>query len=277
MLLTALDFYHKLKSVIIMSKKLGLVLGSGGARGVAHIGFMKALEEAGIKPQCISGSSAGSLVGACVASGMTADESMKEIRNLKVNEVLYGVPNFNRSGLFSTRGIHRKLNGFFRRKRICDLDIEFCCVATNLRSGESKVFAGRHFVVPATIASSCIPALFEPEVIGGVQYIDGGVASRLPIEAIKRFSPDVIVAVDVFAESKIEHDYPTALSVLSRAIDIMDRNYTAAKAKEDAPDLLITPDLGNMSQYTFRDLEFAYRQGYKAGKENMDKIRQLLD
>lgn len=259
-----------------MSKKLGLVLGSGGARGVAHVGFIKALEEAGIRPQCISGSSAGSIVGACVAMGMTSDEIMNEIRNLKVSEVLFGVPNFSKSGLFSTRGIHRKLNGFFRRKRIFDLDIDFACVATNLAKGEEKVFSGRSFIVPSVVASSCIPALFEPEVIGGVQYIDGGVVSRLPVDAIRRFEPDVIMAVDVFAEGSEVAEYPNALSVLSRAVDIMDRNYTKAKTKEDNPDLLITPDLGNMSQYTFKDLDFAYEQGYKAGKESIEKIKELI-
>lgn len=259
-----------------MSKKLGLVLGSGGARGVAHIGFVKALEEAGITPQCIAGSSAGSIVGALMAMGMSAEQMIQEVRNLKASEVISGVPNFNHSGLFSTRGVHRKLNSFFRRKRIGDLDIDFCCVATDLVKGECKVFAGRSFVVPAVIASCCIPALFEPEVIGGVQYVDGGVTSRLPIEAVKRFCPDVVVAVDVFAESKAEGAYPTALSVLSRSIDIMDRNYTAAKTKESNPDLLVTPDLGNMSQYTFKDFEYAYEQGYKAGKENIEKIKELI-
>lgn len=259
-----------------MAKKLGLVLGSGGARGVAHVGFVKALEEAGIKPQCISGSSAGSIVGACMAMGMTADRIMDEIRNLKVSEVLFGVPNFNRSGLFSTRGIHRKLGSFFKRKRIYDLDIDFCCVATNLAKGEEKVFSGRSFVVPAVVASSCIPALFEPEVIGGVQYVDGGVVSRLPIEAIKMFEPEVIVAVDVFAEGSEVTEYPNALSVLSRAVDIMDRNYTKAKTKEENPDLLVLPDLGNMTQYTFKDLDFAYEQGYKAGKESIDEIKRLI-
>lgn len=259
-----------------MSKKFGLVLGSGGARGVAHIGFIKALEEADLKPDCIAGSSAGSIVGACMAMGMAADEIMNEVRNLKVNEVLFGVPNFNRSGLFSTRGIHRKLNSFFRRKRICDLDIEFCCVATNLSKGESKVFKSRSFIVPSVVASSCIPALFEPETIGGVQYIDGGVTSRLPIEAIRCFEPDVVVAVDVFAEGGEVVDYPNALSVLSRAIDIMDRNYTKAKTREDNPDLLITPELGNMSQYTFKDLEFAYEKGYEAGLKNIEKIKELI-
>lgn len=259
-----------------MSKKLGFVLGSGGARGVAHIGFIKAMEEADIKPCCISGSSAGSIVGACVAMGMSADEIMNEVRNLKVSEVLFGVPNFNRSGLFSTRGIHRKLNSFFRRKRMYDLNIDFCCVATNLSKGEEKVFSGISFVVPSVVASSCIPALFEPEVIAGVQYVDGGVVSRLPIEAIKMFEPDVIVAVDVFAEGSEITEYPNALSVLSRAVDIMDRNYTKAKTKEDKPHLLVTPDLGNMSQYTFKDLEFAYEQGYKAGKDSIEKIKELI-
>lgn len=259
-----------------MTKKLGFVLGSGGARGVAHVGFIKAMEEAGIRPNCISGSSAGSIVGACMAMGMTADEIMDEIKGLKVSEVLFGVPNFNRSGLFSTRGIHRKLNSFFKRKRIYDLDIDFCCVATNLAKGEEKVFSGRSFIVPAVVASSCIPALFEPEVIGGVQYVDGGVVSRLPIEAIRAFEPDVVVAVDVFAESGEVTDYPNALSVLSRAVDIMDRNYTKAKTKEDNPDLLVTPDLGNMSQYTFKDLDFAFEQGYKAGKESVEAIKRLI-
>lgn len=261
-----------------MSKKFGLVLGSGGSRGVAHIGFVKALEEAGLKPDCISGSSAGAIVGACMATGMPSDRIMEEVKALKPAEVLYGMPNFNRSGLFSTRGIHRKLNAFFKKMRICDLDTEFSCVATNLCTGKGKIFTGRSFVVPSIVASSCIPALFEPEIIGGVQYVDGGVSSRLPIEAIHRFAPELTVAVDVFAESDTVKSYPNALSVLSRAIDIMDRNYTAAKTRELKPDLLICPDLMDMSQYTFKesDFDFAFEQGYKAGKESTDKIKELL-
>ena len=94
--------------------------------------------------------------------------------------------------------------------------------------------------------------------------------------SIRRFEPDVVVAVDVFAESKIERDYPTALSVLSRAVDIMDRGYTAAATRENTPDLLVTPDLGNMSQYTFKGLNFAYEQGYKAGKASIDRIKELI-
>lgn len=261
-----------------MNKKFGLVLGSGGSRGVAHIGFIKALEEAGLKPDCISGSSAGAVVGACVASNMTAEEIFAEVKALKPADVLYGVPNFNRSGLFSTRGIHRKLNSFFKRKRICDLSTEFSCVATDLSTGKGKIFTGRSFVVPSVVASSCIPALFEPEVVGGVQYVDGGVCSRLPIEAIKRFEPQAVVAVDVFAESNTPKSYTNALGVLSRAIDIMDRNYTAAKTREQNPDLLVTPELCDMSQYTFKasDFDFAFEQGYKSGKEQAEKIKELL-
>ena len=257
-------------------KKVGLVLGAGGARGIAHVGFLKALEENGIMPDCISGSSAGAIVGACMGFGISSEVMIEEIRNLKTADIVPGLPNFSRGGLYRTRGVHRKLNSFFGRKRISDMNLEYCCVATDLAEGKEKIFGGRSFVVPAVTASSCIPALFEPEVIGGVQYIDGGIVSRVPIGAIRRFEPDVVIAVDVFACGPSKKEYSNVLSVFARAIDIMDRGYTDAKTEDEKPDLLIQPNLGSMSQYALKGIDFAYEQGYKAAVENMDKIKELI-
>ena len=260
-----------------MSKKLGLVLGAGGARGVAHIGFLQVLFENGIMPSCVSGASAGSVVGACLGAGLTPEEMYSQIQNLKKGEVIEPLPKLSSNGLFSTKRVEQKLRSVIGYKRICDLSIDFCCVAADLISGEAKVFDGNYDTVKAITASSCIPGIFEPVTVGGRQYLDGGLLDRLPIDAIRRFEPDVIVAVDVFTRDSSKEEYKTVASVLGRAFELMDQENTEGKTTKEKPDLLVLPKLTGMSQYSFKNLDHAYFEGYQAGIENIKEIKRLLE
>ena len=260
-----------------MGKKLGLVLGAGGARGVAHIGFLQVLWENGIRPHSIAGSSAGSVVGACLGAGLSPQEMYAHIQSLRKSEVLEPIPRLSSNGLFSTKRVEHKLRSVIGNKRICDLSIDFCCVGTDLLSGEAKVFEGNYDTVRAITASSCIPGIFEPVTIGGRQYIDGGLVRRLPVDAVKRFEPDVIVAVDVFTREASKEEFRTVASVLGRAFEIMDQENTDSKTEREKPDLLILPKLTGMSQYSFKNLDNAYYEGYQAGIENIKEIKKLLE
>ncbi len=257
-------------------KKLGLVMGSGAARGIAHIGVLQALCENGIEPQCIAGCSAGAVIGACYASGIGPQEILTEVMNLKKSEIFD--PKLSlKNGVISTKRMCAKLRSIIGYKRICDLNIPFRCVATDLVKGEVKVFEGKYDTVRAVAASSCIPVVFEPMVIAGTSYVDGGVLRRVPVEAIRDMNPDVIVAVDVFKRDNSRTEYKGLLSVLGRAYELMDQDGTEFKTNAESPDLLITPDLEGISQFTFKGFDEIYYRGYQAGIENIDKIKELME
>lgn len=257
-------------------KKLGIVLGAGGMRGIAQVGFLKALFENGIKPDCISGASSGALIGAAVASGMEPEEVFNELRRLKVYNILASFPNVFGAGIFSTKRIHKRLERYMGKKTIGELDIPFCCVATELEKGVLRVFDKDVETVSAVMASCCIPAIFRPEVIDGVQYVDGGLLSRLPIDAVKRFEPDVIIAVDTGYVSTKKRNFKNFVGVLWQMYEIMSSEGAEERIRRQNPDMVICPEIEDMTLYNMKEMDYAYEKGYEAGIKNIERIKDLL-
>ena len=261
---------------LMKKKKLGLVLGSGAARGIAHVGVLQALVENGLEPDCIVGCSAGAVVGACYASGMSPQELFTELMQLEKKDIFD--PKLSmKSGVLGTERMCSKLRSLIGYKRICDLDLPFRFVATDLIKGELKVFEGRYDTVMAVAASSCIPVVFEPIVIAGETFVDGGVLRRLPVETIKDMDVDVIVAVDVFCRDNSREEYKGLLTVLGRAFELMDQDNTEFKTNLENPDVLIVPNLTGISQFTFKDFDEIYYRGYEAGISHLDEINKLME
>lgn len=261
-----------------MKKKkrtLGFALGSGGSRGVAHIGFLQATEEAGIRPDFITGCSMGSVVGAAYAAGATPAE-MREAA-LKLRPIDLVDLTTKPGGLFDTRKMRRALTKFLGEKTFAELKIPFRCVAVDLYTQEIFTFS-EGSVMDAVVASSSIPAIFKPLEKDGKRFVDGGVLERVPVSELKEMGADRIVAVDVLGRLECRAEKPNAVTILTQIIDLMDNQRTRARRREHEKkiDLWIEPDLGTMSQYTFKNLEYAYEQGYKAGTEYVERIRELI-
>jgi NTE family protein len=162
--------------------KTGLVLSGGGARGFAHLGVIKALNEAGIIPDVISGTSAGAIVGSLYADGYTPEEILK-IMNLN-GRLQYFSPTVPRGGLLQISGVEKILREKLRAKTFGELKIPLFVSATDLNSGKAVYFSEGDLLWPV-IASASIPVLFKPVVIDGVQYVDGGVLDNMPIKPIE--------------------------------------------------------------------------------------------
>lgn len=258
-------------------KRLGIVLGAGGMRGVAQAGFLQALFENGIKPDCISGASSGALIGAVVASGMEPGKVFDELHKLKGYNILSSFPNPFRSGIFTTKRIHRRLERYLGKKKISELDIPFCCVATELEGGVLHTFDGDTEVVSAVMASCCIPAIFKPEVIDGKQYVDGGLLARLPIDSIRQFEPEVVIAVDTGYVSTKKRNFKSFVGVLWQMYEIMSSDGAEEKIMKQKPDLIINPEIEDMTLYNMKEMDYAYQKGYEAGIKNLDKVLQLLE
>ncbi|MBQ9103543.1 MAG: patatin-like phospholipase family protein [Clostridia bacterium] len=259
-------------------KKLGLALGAGGGRGIVHIGFIKALEEENIKIDIIAGSSMGSIVGACYAMGMSADEMWQEIKNLKKNEVVDFSINPIFSGAFMrSKKIFKKLSTYFGEKTFNDLKLPFYAVSVDLKSGKPYVSQGDDHLTTLVVASSSIPGVFKPVEYKDMLLCDGAVKYRVPCSVAKEMGADVVVGIDALGPLKpIKKKRLNLISTVFRMFEVVDCDLTERCYDIDKPNLFIVPDLGDTDQFDFKSFDYIYEQGYKCGKEYAPQIKELL-
>ena len=260
-----------------MSKKICLVLGAGGARGVAHVGVLQAFDEHGIKPDCIIGCSMGSVVGACYSKGMRPAELVKIAENLKLAHIAdFSIFPLNKTSLLKSVKMRNVLAKYIGDVHFEDLKIPFSCVAVDIISGES-VLLNKGLVEPAVRASSTIPTVFKPVELDGKVLVDGGVFVRLPLKEAKEANCDVTIVVDVLGKLQPYKESKNILAQGLRVIEVNDCHITERNLKKYKPNVLIRPDLEDMSQYKVERLLFAYERGYQAGLEAIPKIKKLLN
>lgn len=262
-----------------MRKKLGFALGAGGSRGVAHIGFLQAMEEKGIRPDFVSGSSMGAVVGGIYCAGLTPDAMHKAIKDLKLHDIasLNPIP-VEKNGLMKMRKARKLIVDIIGERSFDDLLIPFSCVATDLVRGESVVLSEGN-VIDAMLASGSIPGVFTPAQIGEHAMLsDGGILERVPTKAVKEMGADVVVAVDVLGTVMEKKATGKLVNTFLRYIDVMDSRLTSS-VREQRPyiDLWLVPELGGMDQYKMKQLEFAYKKGYELGRSHADEIKKLME
>lgn len=262
-----------------MSKTFGLALGSGGSRGVAHVGFLRALEEADIRPDFISGCSMGAVIGGCFASGLSAIKIKDVVLGLKMRDILdVSAAVISKLSLLRSKKMCDLLTEYLGDKKIEDFEIPFQCVATEVYSGKLYTFKEGN-AAQAIQASSTIPVVFRPVQTEGKMFVDGGCLCRVPVKTVKDMGADVVVAVDVLKNaSRPVEKVGNIFDLVLRVFDIMDSNQTNQRRdlEDGICDLLIEPEINGLSQYVIKDLDIAYVEGYKAGKANINKIKKLL-
>lgn len=256
-------------------RKLGLALGAGGARGVAHIGFLQALEEEGIKPDYITGASMGSVVGAAYASGVSLRTMRRVVESLRLLDLI--TPAKQKGGLFGTQKMRLLLEKYIGDKKIEDTEIPFRCVAVDMIKQEVIEFS-EGSLLDAVVASSSIPGIFHPSDKENRRLIDGGVLERVPAIRLKEMGADVIVAVDVLGWRDASEKVPGTLGILLETFDIVDNHRTRQYREQNADDIdfWLEPKLGNMSQYSAKEVKFAYEKGYELGKQYAPEIAKKL-
>ncbi len=179
-----------------MAKRVGLALGSGGARGAAHVGVLKVLEREGIKVSAIAGSSIGAMVGGAYASGLPLSRIEEEWLTTSRAKLLRSfLPTFPRTGLSSGAGLRRYLREILGDARIEELPIPFAAVATDLDTGEAVVLRAGP-LVEAIRASTAIPGVFQPVRWEGRLLVDGGMVEPLPVRVCRDLGADIVIAVD---------------------------------------------------------------------------------
>jgi NTE family protein len=179
--------------------RIGLALGSGGARGAAHTGVLKVLDREGIHPTIVAGSSIGSLIGAAYVSGRPPADMEKEWLAVGVSKVLRGfMPTFPRAGLSSGHELRKLLAGLFGDVRIEDLPMPFAAVACDIDTGESVALRSGS-LVDAILASTAIPGIFHPVRWESRILVDGGMVDPVPVSVCRDLGADLVIAVDITA------------------------------------------------------------------------------
>lgn len=248
--------------------KIGLALGGGAARGFAHIGVIQVLEEAGIRPSLVVGTSAGSLVAAFYASGKTGAhlqqlaESMEEATFAD-----WTLPLFSR-GMLRGEALARYVNQQVNGRLIENMAIPLGIVATDLHNGQGVLFQ-RGDVATAVRASSAVPAVFQPVRIAGRDYVDGGLVSPVPARFARQMGAELIIAVDISSAPEGNAAGDT-LQILLQTFSIMGKSINSFELRD--VDVVVRPSLVGVASADFG----ARRRSIEAGRVAMQTLLPQL-
>ncbi|MCK5212127.1 patatin-like phospholipase family protein [Candidatus Parcubacteria bacterium] len=204
------------------NKKIVLVLGGGGARGLAHIGVLRVLKEKGIKPSIVIGSSIGAVIGAGFALGLSANELETEALRYKKRWTLTKFFDFTipTTSLLRGKKINKYLNSFYSKAYFSDCQIPLRIITTDLETGKAVILKNGK-VADAVQASIAVPGIFPPVKMNERWLIDGGVISPTPIDYARKYDPDLIIAVDLIMKRKIKILKPNILSTILLSYEII--------------------------------------------------------
>lgn len=250
--------------------KIALVLGGGAARGFAHIGVIKALEAQGIAPDMVVGTSAGSVVGALYASGMKGFDLQRLALEMQEDMVAdWTLPN---RGVLKGEALQEFINQKVRGLPIQKMPRALGIIATDLKSGEMVVFRQGNTGM-AVRASSAVPGVFRPVEISGREYVDGGLASPVPVQPARSMGADFVIAVDISNVSRRETPTGT-LDVLLQTFAIM--GHTLSQHELKNADIVIRPKTAAVSSTSFEDRHLAILEGEKAAAAVMTELKAKL-
>jgi NTE family protein len=253
-------------------RRLGVVLSGGGARGLAHVGVLRALSERGIRPACIAGTSAGGIVGALYGAGYSPVEMIEFFREkspFRLSKVSLTKP-----GILDMEKVVADFEEYFPDDSFEVLAPGLSVVATDILKGERVVFdSGR--LIPAVLASSAVPVVFAPVEIDGRWFADGGIVDNFPVdEVIGRC--DVVLGAYVNPSHEVEEpDLTNSLAVLQRAVEI--GSYALSRTNFARCDFLLRPQsLAEYGTFDMKPLEEIEAIGYEAAIERIDAIAAAL-
>ena len=284
-----------------MTRKLGLALGGGGARGLAHLGVLLALDEAGIPISMIAGTSMGAAMGASKAIGADLTMVRKLLQTIDLNELLQVTDStlrelqkiIGRSVMEYVRGSPwreegaaphdlARLNELFSlltaNKRFEDTLIPFAAVAADLQTGERVVLQDGK-LASAISASTAVPGVFSPVARDGRYLIDGGIVEKLPIDAVTDMGAEAVLAVDTGAP--LDREIETCLDAIlqsQRATSQHLTNLQQTRAREQLGDrlLVLRPDVGWIKMFGFEHTKEAIQAGEEVVRAHLDDVREIL-
>ena len=273
-------------------KKLGIALGGGGAKGVAHILMLEALEELGWQPYCISGTSIGAIIGALYASGNSAKALREDLTAASFSEDgsffddIFNKDlsrwwdmldlNFGGKGLLDAREFLARLHSKLKVSTFEELEVPLRIVAADFWEREQIVFdSGR--LLPAVHASMALPGVFQPVQINGRVLIDGGVVNPVPFDALPE-ACDVVVAVDVIGQRELNEadPLPSFGDAIINTVQIYEKSIVREKLRQRAPTIYIEPEITDIKVLEFFKAADVFRQAEPAKQKLKNELEKLL-
>jgi len=237
-------------------RKIGLALSGGGARGLAHIGVLKVLEQEGVPIDCLAGTSMGGLIAAAYAAGLSPEFMEQEALRMASprRPLALADPSLPRRGLFEGQKVHEYFIGHLGDRTFDDLRVPLTLVAVDLNAGR-EVFLNQGQVADAVLATIALPGIFTPVERDGQVLVDGGLLDNLPADAARRIGADVVIAVDVSSDGQVvshlaqalhRHRYvPNGLvdtaEVMWRSLGVMMAEISRRRLAEAHPEIIIRP------------------------------------
>ncbi len=293
-------------SDLAQPKKTGisLALGGGCARGWAHIGVLRALDEAGIEVSMIAGTSIGALVGGCYLAGKL--DELEEFARSLTKRRIFGLLDFNfrGNGLFGGMKLDARLREHLNGTRFEDLPKPFVCVASEIRTGH-EIWLSSGVLITAMRASYALPGVFEPVAANGRALVDGALVNPVPVSVCRAYEQPLVVAVnlhyDLFGraavikhsagELTVEQDAPPSApfnaqahsrearigmtGVMVEAFNIIQDRISRARLAGDPPDLSLQPKLGHIGLTEFHRADEAIQIGYETTKAQLADLQRL--
>jgi len=252
--------------------RIGLALGGGAAKGFAHVGVIAVLEEAGLRPDYLVGTSAGSLVAALYASGKTSAELQKTAMSMEEATITDWMLPLVGRGVFRGDALGRFVNDAVGGRLIEDMRIPLGVVATDLGSGQAVLFQ-RGDTGTAVRASSAVPAVFVPVKINGRDYVDGGLVAPVPVRYARQMGAELVIAVDI---STAPEDSATkdTLQILLQTFSIMGKSINQHELRE--ADIVVRPSLVGLKSADFSARQRAIDAGRAAMLAALPALRARL-
>lgn len=252
-------------------KRIGLVLGGGALRGAAHLGVLSALEESGVRPDVVAGTSIGAIIGAGVAAGVSAAEMWDVFRALDWRRVAR--PSWgSKMSMFASDPLGGLIARVTEVATIEELERPFAAIACDLLTGERVVLDSGDLRV-AISGSSAVPVVFEPVRHDGRLLVDGGVVDNLPVDVARSMGAEYVIAVSIMPELKGDQEPKDVRDVMMLMLNIVEHNTEAARSLAD---IVITPDVSRVALSNFKQLDEAYEAGLAAGAAALPQVRADL-
>lgn len=264
-----MDLFHRFKNA---RPTIGLALSGGATHGAAHIGVLQVLEDEGIKPNFVAGTSAGALIGAAYCAGVPLPDIERLFLSVEWPNLIK-MSLRPRLSIFDTQPLEAFLKANIGDITFADLKIPFAAIACDLNTGE-RVVLNEGPLAPAIRASSAVPAIFSPVEIEGRVLVDGGIVDNLPVEQVRAMGAKFIIASDVSKKGSTGKPPENPFEVLLTTIYIMQAH--CAYYNIDLSDCYIRPEISMYSSWGFKDSTKVVEAGKIAAHNAIPEIRQKL-
>lgn len=255
-----------------MRKKVGIALSGGGARGFAHVGALKVLFENDIPIDLVAGTSAGSIVGAAIAAGISPKELEAIAAKIRYSTVV--APAVSRFGMLSNYRLGKFVEKKFGVRDFADLKIPLSVTAYDVIKNEGVILSSGD-LVKAVRASSAVPRLFTPVRIDERLLLDGGAFSPLPARTAREMGADIVIGVDLTAcGASFKRPPRSSLGILVRSSLAILK--TASTGQHPDADVVISPEIAEFSMFNIRPFREMIERGEAAARSQLDKIKDLL-